>query len=90
MTDREALIVLPLAAIANEPGLKRTVRAVSPTDAGRKTKPLVARDVAMRVKLCARCPYVPQDLADHYDACASLHLCALRQRKGDFRDPART
>ena len=30
----------------------------------------------MRVKLCARCPYMPQDLADHYDAGAALHLCA--------------
>jgi hypothetical protein len=30
----------------------------------------------MRVKLCARCPYLPQDLADHYDPGAALHLCA--------------
>lgn len=29
----------------------------------------------MRVKLCARCPYSPQDLADHYDASSSSHLC---------------
>jgi hypothetical protein len=30
----------------------------------------------MRVKLCARCPYTPQDLATHYDPKAVLHLCA--------------
>lgn len=29
----------------------------------------------MRVKLCARCPYSPQDLADLYDASSSFHLC---------------
>src|ERR1700682_1035724 len=30
----------------------------------------------MRVKLCARCPYTPQDLAGHYDSEAALHVCA--------------
>ena len=30
----------------------------------------------MRVKLCARCPYLPCDLAGHYDPEAVLHLCA--------------
>ena len=30
----------------------------------------------MRVKLCARCPYKPQDLAGHYDPEAGLHACA--------------
>ena len=30
----------------------------------------------MRVKLCARCPYTPRDLADHYDPEAILHACA--------------
>jgi hypothetical protein len=30
----------------------------------------------MRVKLCARCPYTPRDLADHYDPRAVLHVCA--------------
>ena len=30
----------------------------------------------MRVKLCARCPYTPQDLAGHYDPEATLHVCA--------------
>ena len=30
----------------------------------------------MRVKLCARCPYTPQDLASHYDSEAALHACA--------------
>jgi hypothetical protein len=29
----------------------------------------------MRVKLCARCPYTPQDLTGHYDPEAALHLC---------------
>jgi hypothetical protein len=30
----------------------------------------------MRVKLCARCPYTPQDLAGHYDPKGFLHVCA--------------
>lgn len=30
----------------------------------------------MRVKLCARCPYAPRDFAGHYDAEATLHVCA--------------
>jgi hypothetical protein len=30
----------------------------------------------MRVKLCARCPYTPRDLAGHYDPEATLHVCA--------------
>jgi len=30
----------------------------------------------MRVKLCARCPYAPRDLAGHYDPEATLHVCA--------------
>src|ERR1700757_5214967 len=30
----------------------------------------------MRVKLCARCPYTPQDLSGHYDPEAALHACA--------------
>jgi hypothetical protein len=30
----------------------------------------------MRVKLCARCPYTPRDLAAHYDPHAVLHVCA--------------
>jgi hypothetical protein len=30
----------------------------------------------MRVKLCARCPYGPRDLEDHYDPEAALHVCA--------------
>jgi hypothetical protein len=30
----------------------------------------------MRVKLCRRCPYLPHDLAGHYDPEAALHLCA--------------
>jgi hypothetical protein len=72
MTNREESIAWP---IAREPGLKRTVRAVWPTGARRKMKRCIARDVAMRVKLCARCPHVPQDMAGYYDLCATLHLC---------------
>jgi hypothetical protein len=30
----------------------------------------------MRVKLCARCPYTPRDLAGHYDPKGALHACA--------------
>jgi hypothetical protein len=30
----------------------------------------------MRVKLCARCPYTPRDLAGHYDSEGTLHVCA--------------
>jgi hypothetical protein len=30
----------------------------------------------MRVKLCARCPYTPRDLAGHYDPKGPLHVCA--------------
>jgi hypothetical protein len=30
----------------------------------------------MRVKLCERCPYLPCDLAGHYDPEGVLHLCA--------------
>ena len=30
----------------------------------------------MQVKLCARCPYTPDDLATHYEPKAALHLCA--------------
>jgi hypothetical protein len=30
----------------------------------------------MRVKLCARCPYTPRDMAGHYDPEATLHACA--------------
>ena len=29
----------------------------------------------MRVKLCARCPYMPRDLANYYDANSGSHLC---------------
>jgi len=29
----------------------------------------------MRVKLCARCPYTPRDLAHHYDPEAALYAC---------------
>ena len=30
----------------------------------------------MRVRLCARCPYTPRDVAGHYDPEAVLYLCA--------------
>jgi hypothetical protein len=30
----------------------------------------------MRVKLCARCPYTPRDLAGHYDPEGVIHVCA--------------
>lgn len=30
----------------------------------------------MRVKLCARCPYTPRDLAGHYDPEGELYACA--------------
>ena len=30
----------------------------------------------MRVKLCSRCPYIPRDLAGHYDPEGVLHACA--------------
>jgi hypothetical protein len=42
--------------------------------------PLPARELHMRVKLCARCPYLPQDLADYYDSKASSHLCVRCDR----------
>jgi hypothetical protein len=30
----------------------------------------------MRVKLCSRCPYMPRNLAGHYDSEGVLHACA--------------
>ena len=30
----------------------------------------------MRVKLCSRCPYIPRDLAGHYDPEGVLYACA--------------
>ena len=30
----------------------------------------------MKVKPCARCPYTPRDLEEHYDPEADLHACA--------------
>lgn len=91
MTDREALIVLPLAAIAKEPGLKRTVRAVSPTDAGRKTKPL--RCSGCRHESEALRP-LPVRSAGSGGPLRRLRLAssvrALRRRNGDFHDPACT
>jgi hypothetical protein len=40
----------------------------------------------MRVKLCARCPYTPRDLANHYDPDAGLHACAKCDGKYDMSD----
>ena len=34
----------------------------------------------MKVKLCAECPYVPEQLAGQYDADAALFLCASCDR----------
>jgi|SRR6185437_1951845 hypothetical protein len=39
----------------------------------------------MRVKLCARCPYTPRDLADQYDADAALYLCPACDLEHDRR-----
>lgn len=47
----------------------------------------------MRVKLCARCPYTPHDLADHYNPEAALHACATcdgEQRMLDQHDLGET
>jgi hypothetical protein len=44
----------------------------------------------MRVKLCARCPYLPRDLAGHYDPMGALHACAKcdsQQRAGTNQYP---
>ena len=40
----------------------------------------------MRVKLCARCPYTPRDLASHYDPDAALHACAKCDDNYDMSD----
>ena len=40
----------------------------------------------MRVKLCARCPYSPRDLAHHYDPEAALHACAKCDNERDLRE----
>jgi hypothetical protein len=37
----------------------------------------------MRVKLCARCPYTPRDLAHHYDPKAALYACATCDNEQD-------
>ena len=37
----------------------------------------------MRVKLCARCPYTPRDLAHHYDPEAALYACAKCDNQQD-------
>jgi hypothetical protein len=54
------------------------------------TKPAAPRREDMRVKLCARCPYTPHDLAEHYDPEAALHACATcdgEQAMLDRHDP---
>lgn len=43
----------------------------------------------MQVKLCARCPYSPRDLADHYDSDAALHLCVTCDVEGPFKNSRR-
>jgi hypothetical protein len=40
----------------------------------------------MRVKLCARCPYTPHDLAGHYDPEAAMHACATCDGEQRMRD----
>jgi len=42
----------------------------------------------MRVKLCARCPYTPQNLDGHYDPKTALHLCARRDRESRIMQDA--
>ncbi len=39
----------------------------------------------MRVKLCARCPYTPRDLADQYDVGAAQYLCPACDLEHDRR-----
>lgn len=44
----------------------------------------------MKVKLCARCPYLPRDLAGHFDPKGELHACAKcdsQQRAGTDQYP---
>jgi hypothetical protein len=44
----------------------------------------------MRVRICARCPYTPRDLASHYDPDAVLHVCAKCDgHEGRANHPAR-
>ena len=38
----------------------------------------------MRVKLCARCPYTPRDLAHHYDPEAGLYACLKCDHEQDL------
>ena len=38
----------------------------------------------MRVKLCARCPYTPRDLAPHYDPEAALYACLKCDHEQDL------
>jgi hypothetical protein len=56
------------------------------TCGGKDTPPMHLGRRRMRVKLCSRCPYVPRDLADHYDPEGILHVCA----KCDGRQEAST
>ena len=56
---------------SNMPGLR--------LDRRRKRRCPWRRD--MKVKLCAKCPYTPPDLADHYDPAAALHACAVCDRE---------
>ena len=47
-----------------------------PTFDGKEVDRYALGRLHMRVKLCARCPYTPRDLAGHYDPEATLHVCA--------------
>jgi hypothetical protein len=42
----------------------------------RRRLPLHLGRQDVKVRCCARCPYTPRDLADHYDANGKLHVCA--------------
>ena len=47
-----------------------------PTFDGKEVDRYALGRLHMRVKLCARCPYAPRDLAGHYDPEATLHVRA--------------
>jgi hypothetical protein len=61
--------ILKIRRPASEPQLPRNC-----TNYHEEVRCLGRQD--MRVKLCARCPYTPRDLAHHYDPDAVLYACA--------------
>jgi DNA-binding winged helix-turn-helix (wHTH) protein len=42
----------------------------------------------MRVKLCAQCPFTPEDFADYYDPKAELHACAKCDHRSEIKPDA--